>query len=161
MNQIKLYIPYIRTNITRSILAYYFRNEDIGDIVHAQLYSKMNDYETYYNAFIHVNLYDTPKAKEFYTKLHLEGGYRFIYDEEAGFHWFIKLYNKQLILQKNHDDVIPVNSANIPLDYVNQHASMNISTKFYDYLHDVISFENMARDINTAIRNYTYELYGK
>jgi len=37
---------------------------------------------------------------------------------------------------------------------------MNISIKFKDYLYDTISFENMMREINTTIRNYTYELYG-
>ena len=66
----------------------------------AQMYSKINEYEKYYIALLQINLYDTTKAKEFYTKLHLEGGYRFIYDEEAGHHWFVKLYNKRLLLQK-------------------------------------------------------------
>ena len=100
MSQIQIYIPYVRNNITRSILAYYFRNENIGTIVRAQMYSKINEYEKYYIALLQINLYDTTKAKEFYTKLHLEGGYRFIYDEEAGHHWFVKLYNKRLLLQK-------------------------------------------------------------
>lgn len=157
MSQIQIYIPYIRNNITRSILAYYFRNENIGEIVRSQMHNKRNEYETYYIALLQINLYDTPKAKEFYTKLHLEGGYRLIYDEEAGYHWFVKLYNKQPLLQKNIDDILPVNGSNIPLDYT----PMNISCKFQDYLYDAISFENMLRDINTTIRNYTYELYGK
>lgn len=168
MSTLQLYIPYIRNNITRSILAYYFRNENIGTIVRAHLYNKCNEYETYYIALLQINLYDTPKAIEFYTKLHLDGGYRLIYDEEAGYQWFVKLYNKQLILQKNIDDVTPVNGSNIPLDYVsgssyimNEHMPMNISIKFQDYLYDAVSFENMLRDINTTIRNYTYELYGK
>ena len=168
MSQIQIYIPYVRNNITRSILAYYFRNENIGTIVNAKMYSKINEHEKYYIALLQINLYDTTKAKEFYTKLHLEGGYRFIYDEEAGHHWFVKLYNKHLLLQKNIDDVTPVNASNIPLDYVtgsnytmNEYTPMNISIKFHDYLYDAISFENMLREINTTIRNYTYELYGK
>lgn len=168
MSQIQIYIPYIRNNITRSILAYYFRNENIGTIVSAQMYNKINEYEKYYIALLKINLYDTTNAKQFYTKLHLEGGFRLTYDEEAGYHWFVKLYNKQLLLQKNIDDVTPVNSLNIPLDYVsganymlNEDAPMSISIKFQDYLYDAISFENMLRDINTTIRNYTYELYGK
>lgn len=167
MSQLLLYIPYIRNNITRSILTYYFRNENIGEIVRAQMYSKINNNETYYIALIQINLYNTLRAKEFYTKLHLEGGYRFIYDEEAEYYWLVKLYNKQHASQKNMDDVTPVNGLNVPLDYVTRsnyimsdNMPMNISIKFHDYLYDAISFENMAREINTTIRNYTYELYG-
>jgi hypothetical protein len=37
---------------------------------------------------------------------------------------------------------------------------MNISIQFQDYLYDTISFDNMVREINTTIQNYTYELYG-
>ena len=166
-NQITVYIPYIRNNITRSILAYYFRNENIGDIVNANLYSKMNGGEIYYIGLLKVNLYDSNKAKEFYTKLQLDKYYKFVYDEEAGFSWLIKSYNPYMLTQKNNDDIIPINSANIPLDYVHgsqftmdEHQPMNISIKFKDYLYDTISFDNMMREINTTIRNYTYELYG-
>ena len=168
MTQLQLYIPYIRNNITRSVLAYYFRNENIGDIVRAQMYSKIHNNETYYSALIQISLYNTSRAKEFYTKLHLEGGYRFIYDEEAAYYWLVKLYDKQYASQKNIDDVTPVNGLNVPIDYVTRsnyvmtdNMPMNISIKFHDYLYDVISFENMTREINTTIRNYTYELYGR
>lgn len=167
-NQLTVYIPYIRNNITRSILAYYFRNENIGDIVSAKLCRKMNAGEIYYIGLLKVNLYDSNKAKEFYTKLQLDKYYKFIYDEEAGFSWLIKLYNPYLLSQKNNEDILPISSDNIPMDYVNnsyfpmdEFPSMNISTMFQDYLYDAISFDNMVREINTTIRNYTYELYGR
>ena len=166
-NQITLYIPYICNNITRSILAYYFRNENIGEITNAKLYSKMNAGEIYYIGLIKVNLYDSIKARDFYTKLHLDKFYKFVYDEEAGFCWLIKLYDPYMLSQKNDDDILPINSLNVPLDYVHssqftmiEHEPMNISIKCKDYLYDTISFENMMREINTTIRNYTYELYG-
>ena len=165
--QITVYIPYIRNNITRSILAYYFRNENIGDIVNANLYSKRNEGEIYYIGLLKINLYDSTRAKEFYTKLYLEKVYKFVYDEEAEFSWLIKVYNPYMLPQKNNDDIVPLNYDNIPLDFVHrsqfmidEHQPMNISIKFKDYLYDTISFENMMRDINTTIRNYTYELYG-
>jgi hypothetical protein len=165
-NQITVYIPYIRNNITRSILAYYFRNENIGEIVNANLYSKMIGGEIYYIGVVKVNLYDSNRAREFYTKLNLEQTFKFIYDEEAGFSWLIKLYNPYMLTQKNNDDILPVNSSNIPLDYVHgsqfmmdEHQPMNISIKFKDYLYDTISFENMMREINTTIQNYSHELY--
>ena len=166
-NQLILYIPYIRNNITRSILAYYFRNENIGEIVKARLCSKMNAGEIYYIGLIRINLYNSNPAKEFYTKLQLNKSYKFIYDEEAEFCWLIKMYNPNMLLSKNNDDIIPLNNDNIPLDYVhgsrftmNEHHPMNISIQFQDYLYDTISFDNMVREINTTIQNYTYELYG-
>lgn len=166
-NQITVYIPYIRNNITRSILAYYFRNENIGDIIDARLYRKMTAGEVYYIGLIKVNLYDSNIAKQIYTKLQLDKYYKFIYDEEAGFSWLIKLYNTYTQSCKNNDDILPINSSNIPLDYVHtsqfmmdEFQPMNISIKFKDYLYDTISFDSMMRDINTTIRNYTYELYG-
>lgn len=165
--QLTVYIPYIRNNITRSILAYYFRNENIGDIVKASLYSKTNAGEVYYIGLIKVNLYDSIKAKEFYTKLQLEKYYKFVYDEEAESSWLIKLYSPHVLSHYNRNDIIPINNANIPLDYVHgsnftmdDHQPMSISIKFQDYLYDTISFDNMMREINTTIRNYTYELYG-
>ena len=166
-NQITVYIPYIRNNITRSILAYYFRNENIGDVVNARLCSKYTEGELYYVGLLKLNLYDSNKAKDFYTKLCLEKIYKFVYDEEAEFSWIIKLYISPILQDNTQDDILPINAENIPLDYVhnsqfmmNEDQPMNISIKFKDYLYDTISFENMVREINTTIRNYTYELYG-
>jgi hypothetical protein len=148
-NQITVYIPYIRNNITRSILAYYFRNENIGDIVNANLYSKMVGGEIYYIGLIKVNLYDSNKAIDFYTKLQLDKYYKFVYDEEAGFSWLIKWHDPYTLSQKNNDDILPINSSNIPLDYVHtsqfimdEYEPMNISIKFKDYLYYTISFDN-------------------
>lgn len=167
MTQLQLYIPYVSNNITRSIISYYFRNEDIGDIVKANMYGKINNGQPYFVAVMTIKLYNTYKAQEFYTKLHVEGGYKFIYDEEAMHYWLVKLYNKYNVQQKNNDDIMPVNNENIPIDIVpyshytmNEFSPMNISKQFQDYLYDAISFENMLRDINVTIRNYTYELYG-
>jgi len=167
MVQLQLYIPHISNNITRSIIAYYFRNENIGDIVKANMYNKISSGQPYFVAVMTINLYNTNRAKEFYTKLKLEGAYKFIYDEEATYYWFIKLYDKHSLYEKNNDDIMPVNKQNIPLDMIghygytmNERSPVNFAVKFQDYLYDAISFENMIREINVTIRNYTYELYG-
>lgn len=162
-----IYIPYVANNITRSILTYYFRHENIGDVIKARMYNKMNNGETYYIALINIQLYSTKSAQAFYTKLSSDGYYRFIYDEEAEHHWLIKQYSSKLACRQNTDDILPVTNDNIPLDFVqqsnfvlNDNSPMKISIQFQDYLYDTLSFESMARDINTTIRNYTKEIYG-
>ena len=167
MAELQIYIPYIPNNITKSILAYYFRNENIGEITNSKMCNKINNGQTYFIGIMNIRLYNTQKAKEFYTKLHLDGGYRFVYDEEAMFYWIVKLYNKNTCLHKNNDDVVPIHKNQVPIDMIpysnytmNEFSPINISIKFQDYLYDAIAFENMAREINTTIRNYTYELYG-
>ena len=62
MAQLSLYIPYIPDNITRSIIAYYFRNEDIGDIVNTHMLTKTNGEQTYSIALLKVN-YKIPKEQ--------------------------------------------------------------------------------------------------
>ena len=166
MVQLLIYIPYIPNNITQSIISYYFRNENIGEIVKTNMYNKMNNEQTYSVAIMTIILYNTNRAKEFYTKLYLEGGYKFIYDEEAAYYWLVKLYNVQTLQKNNNDDIMPVNSNNIPMEIkypyytMNEHSLMNFSVKFKDYLYDAITFENLLREIDVTIRNYTYELYG-
>lgn len=167
MLEIQIYIPYILNNITKSIISYYFHNENIGEITNAKMYQNFNDRgELYFVGIMDIRLYNTEKAKDFYTKLYLNGGYRFIYDEEAMLYWIIRLYN-EIRLQKNNDDIVPINEYNIPIDIVeysqhkiNELMPITISTHFQDYLHDAFAFENMTREIDITIRNYTYELYG-
>ena len=105
---------------------------------------------------------------DFYTKVKLDGYYKFVYDEEAGYYWLIRLYDKNTIQRRNDDDITPVNSYNIPCDFsslpssftVNEVPVAKISNTFQDYLNDVISFENLSREIGMTISNYAYELYG-
>jgi|UniRef100_A0A6C0IU99 hypothetical protein len=168
MAQLSLYIPYIPDNITRSIIAYYFRNEDIGDIVNTHMLTKTNGEQTYSIALLKVRLYNTKRAMDFYTKVKLDGYYKFVYDEEAGYYWLIRLYDKNTIQRRNDDDITPVNSYKIPCDFsslpssftVNEVPVAKISNTFQDYLNDVISFENLSREIGMTISNYAYELYG-
>lgn len=167
MCELQLYIPYIPNNITKSIISYYFHNENIGEIINTRMYNKVNDTGVpYFVGIMDIILYNTEKAQDFYTKLYLNGGYRFIYDEEGMLYWIIRLYN-DVKIQKNNDDIVPINEDNIPIDIVkHSHYSINklmpitIYTHFQDYLHDAIAFENITREIDMTIRNYTYELYG-
>jgi|UniRef100_A0A6C0IJ75 hypothetical protein len=168
MSQLILYIPYIADNITRSIISYYFRNENIGDIVNTRMHTNTSGSQKYSIALLKVQLYNTKKAMDFYTKVKLDGYYKFVYDEEAGYYWLIRLYDKYAVQHKTYDDITPVNSDNVPFEFtslassfaMNDQPTAKISNTFQDYLNDFISFENMSREIGMTIRNYTYELYG-
>lgn len=167
MVELQIYIPYIPNNITKSIISYYFHNEDIGEITNTKMSNQVNDKgQHYYVSIMNIKLYNTEKAEDFYTKLYLTGGYRLIYDEEAMLYWIIRLYN-DVRLQKNNDDIVPINEYNIPIDIVkysqykiNELMPITIYTHFQDYLHDAIAFENITREIDMTIRNYRYEVYG-
>ena len=166
MVELQIYIPYIPTNITKSIISYYFHNEDIGEITNTKMSNQVNNKGLHYCVGImNIRLYNTEKVEDFYTKLYLNGGYKLIYDEEAMLYWIIRLYNK-IQLQKNNDDIVPINEYNVPIDMVKYSHNINklmpitIYTRFQDYLHDAIAFENITREIDMTIRNYTYELYG-
>ena len=107
MSQIQIYIPYIRNNITRSIRLLFSKN--IGTVVDAQMYSKMNEYERYYIALLQINLYDTTKAKELALNYIWKGG--IVLSMMKRLDTGLEIVQQTTSSLKNIDDVTPVNAS--------------------------------------------------
>lgn len=111
---IKIYIPRILGNVTKTMLCHTFNRLNIGKVSYVDMHRKINENNRiYYFAFLDIDLYNTPVANDLYKILNTNQLVKLVYDEEAAQYWEIKKHIPRIERQSN----APLSSSVMPILY--------------------------------------------
>ena len=91
MSSIHIYIPRILGSVKKSEIIDTFKRMDIGQVTFIDMHRKINENNnSYYYAFIKINLFSTIRSNNFQKSVCEFGMIRLLYDEESVQYWEIK-----------------------------------------------------------------------
>jgi len=117
-NMIKIYIPRILGSVTQTTLRTTFERLNIGKVFYVDMHRKINENNrVYYFAFLDIELYNTPNAKNISETLNQNKLVKLVYDEEAAQYWEIKKHIPRTERQLNRSDPNESRSSVMPVSY--------------------------------------------
>ena len=126
-NIINLYIPRILGNIKKSTIINTFSNMDIGDIFYIDMYKKINENNnSYYFAFISMNLYNNKNAKNLEKTLNEKGSTRIVYDYDKNHYWEVKKH-----IDRSLRNRVPSPTSVSAIEDIDNHSHEIYNDKFY------------------------------
>ena len=106
-NILNVYIPRMLGTINKKIVTDTFTELNIGNVFYIDMHKRVNENKnSYYFAFISLELYDTDSAKNIKKVLNRDGITRITYDIRNKQYWEMKLHIKREMRNKEKENQI-------------------------------------------------------
>jgi len=103
---LNIYIPRMLGSITKEIITDTFHSLHIGNISYIDMHKRVNENNnSYYFAFISLDLYDTDSAKNITKILNRDGITRIIYDTKNKQYWEVKQHIQRELRIKEKENI--------------------------------------------------------